>query len=65
MSKYNFNLVEDLKTSFREVNGSEVSEDLVVDFLNEYVYEELVSDGDVVKSDSVLEDFFDYIGTLK
>jgi len=59
--KYNVVLVEDLKNSLKESKNVETSDVMVVDFLNEYIDEDLVNDEDVVKSDSMVDDLFEFV----
>ena len=64
MSMYNSNLIEDFKFTFKEVKGSDVSDEIVVDFLNEYIDEDLVEDEDLVKNDSIMNDFYDFMENI-
>lgn len=59
--KFNVVVVEDLKNSLRDVKNVETTNDVVVDFLNEYLDEEMTDDNDVVKSDSMLDELFDFV----
>jgi hypothetical protein len=61
MSKINV-VVVDLQNSLKEVKGVEVSEMMVVDFLNGYIDESLATVADFrdISSESVLNELYDY-----
>ena len=59
--KFNFEVVEDLKNSLKESKNVETTNEMVVEFLNEYIDEDLVKEDDVVKSESMLDELFDYV----
>ena len=63
MSKFNLVLVENLQNSLKS-SGVEVSESIVVDFLNEYIDENEVEDGDFVESDGILAELTDYVSEM-
>ena len=63
MSKFNLVLVENLQNSLKS-NGVEVNEDVVVDFLNEYIDEDEVEDYDFVESDGLLTDLSNYVSEM-
>jgi len=56
-------LVENLQNSLKS-NGVEVNEDVVVDFLNEYIDEDEVEDYDFVESDGLLTDLSNYVSEM-
>ena len=55
-------VVVDLQNSLKEVKGVEVSEVMVVDFLNDYIDESLAVEEDFrdIKSDSVLDELYEF-----
>ena len=59
--KFNSDVVEDLKNSLKENKNIETTNEIIVDFLNEYIDEELVDEEDVIKSDSMLDELYEYI----
>jgi len=63
MNKFNLVLVENLQNSLKS-NGVEVNEDVVVDFLNEYIDEDEVEDYDFVESDGLLTDLSNYVSEM-
>ena len=60
MNKFNLVLVENLQNSLKS-SGVEVSESVVVDFLNEYIDENEVEDDDFVESDGILTELSEYV----
>ena len=62
MSKISGVVVVDLQNSLKDVKGVEVSEVMVVNFLNEYIDESLATDEDFrdVRSESVLNELYDF-----
>ena len=62
MSKFNL-VVENLQNSLKS-NGVEVSDSIVVDFLNEYIDENEVEDGDFIESDGILMELSDYVSEM-
>ena len=63
MNKFNLVLVENLQNSLK-YSGVEVSESVVVDFLNEYIDENEVEDDDFVESDGILTELTDYVSEM-
>lgn len=59
--KFNVVVVEDLRNSLKESKNVEITNDMVVDFLNEYLDEEMAEESDVVKSDSMLDELFNFV----
>ena len=56
-------MVENLQNSLKS-SGVEVSESVVVDFLNEYIDENEVEDDDFVESDGILTELTDYVSEM-
>lgn len=59
MSNYNLVLVENLQKSIKDLNGVDVSENIVTEFLSEYIDE--VEIGDVIDAKSLTSEFLDYV----
>lgn len=59
MSNYNLVLVENLQKSIKDLNGVDVSENIVTEFLSEYIDE--VEIGDVIDAKSLISEFLDYV----
>jgi hypothetical protein len=59
--KFNSVMVEDLRKTLKESKNIETTDLMVVDFLNEYIDEDLVDETDLIKSDSMLDELFDYV----